>query len=147
MSAPLRCAYMYAERRCSRNWQVMRWHEMNRHRTNINGVRAPERGEAASAEHTWSKSHTSATGPGAWSLTNEAWLWQVVGLRNGYQTALVMAGLTSKIHAKRLAQGTEVLLELRAGGAFQPSRALMTSRGQNSVPSLPGALCLVHRIL
>ncbi len=77
---------------------------MNRHRTNINGVRAPERGEAASAEHTWSKSHTSATGPGAWSLTNEAWLWQVVGLRNGYQTALVMAGLTSKIHAKRLAQ-------------------------------------------
>lgn len=41
---------------------------------------------------------------------------QVVGLRNGYQTALVMAGLTTKIHAKRLAQGTEILLELRAGG-------------------------------
>jgi hypothetical protein len=43
-------------------------------------------------------------------------LLQVVGLRNGYQTALVMAGLTTKIHAKRLAQGTEILLELRAGG-------------------------------
>lgn len=42
---------------------------------------------------------------------------QVVGLRNGYQTALVMAGLTTKIHAKRLAQGTEILLDLRAGGA------------------------------
>ncbi|CAL8467982.1 g7520 [Coccomyxa elongata] len=41
---------------------------------------------------------------------------EVVGLRNGWQTALVMAGLTTKIHAKRLAQGTEVLLELRAGG-------------------------------
>lgn len=43
---------------------------------------------------------------------------QVVGLRNGWQTALVMAGLSTKIHAKRLAQGTEVLLELRAGGRF-----------------------------
>lgn len=54
----------------------------------------------------------------AWGLTNEAWSWQVVGLRNGWQTALVMAGLTTKIHGKRLAQGTEVLLELRAGGAI-----------------------------
>jgi hypothetical protein len=39
----------------------------------------------------------------------------VVGLRNGWQTALVMAGLTTKIHAKRLAQGTEIIMELRAG--------------------------------
>jgi hypothetical protein len=42
---------------------------------------------------------------------------QVVGLRNGWQTALVMAGLTTKIHAKRLAQGNEVVLELRSQGA------------------------------
>ena len=42
---------------------------------------------------------------------------QVVGLRNGWQTAVVMAGLTTKIHAKRLAQGSEVVLELRSPGA------------------------------
>jgi hypothetical protein len=44
-------------------------------------------------------------------------LRQVVGLRNGWQTAAVMSGVTTKIHAKRLAQATEVVLELRAGGA------------------------------
>ena len=45
-------------------------------------------------------------------------LRRVVGLRNGWQTALVMAGLTTKIHAKRLAQGTEVVLEMRAAGEW-----------------------------
>ena len=45
------------------------------------------------------------------------WAWcQVVGLRNGYQTALVMSGVSTKIHAKRLAQATEVVLELKAAG-------------------------------
>ena len=44
-----------------------------------------------------------------------AWC-QVVGLRNGYQTALVMSGVSTKIHAKRLAQATEVVLELKAAG-------------------------------
>ena len=43
---------------------------------------------------------------------------QVVGLRNGWQTALVMSGISTKIHAKRLAQATEVVLELRASGAL-----------------------------
>ena len=43
-------------------------------------------------------------------------LRQVVGLRNGWQTAAVMSGVSTKIHAKRLAQATEVVLELRAGG-------------------------------
>lgn len=42
---------------------------------------------------------------------------QVVGLRNGWQTAAVMSGVSTKIHAKRLAQATEVFLELRAAGA------------------------------
>ncbi|CAK0764782.1 hypothetical protein CVIRNUC_003193 [Coccomyxa viridis] len=41
---------------------------------------------------------------------------EVVGLRNGYQTALVMSGISTKIHAKRLAQATEVVLELKAAG-------------------------------
>ena len=41
---------------------------------------------------------------------------QVVGLRNGWQTALVMSGISTKVHAKRLAQATEVVLELRASG-------------------------------
>lgn len=40
----------------------------------------------------------------------------MVGLRNGWQTAAVMSGVSTKIHAKRLAQATEVVLELRAGG-------------------------------
>ena len=40
----------------------------------------------------------------------------MVGLRNGYQTALVMSGISTKIHAKRLAQATEVVLELKAAG-------------------------------
>ena len=52
---------------------------------------------------------------------------QVVGLRNGWQTALVMAGLTTKIHAKRLAQGTEVVLELRSQGAPFPCTHAGTS--------------------
>ena len=43
---------------------------------------------------------------------------QVVGLRNGWQTALVMSGISTKIHAKRLTQATEVVLELRASGAL-----------------------------
>ncbi len=42
---------------------------------------------------------------------------QVVGLRNGWQTALVMSGISTKVHAKRLAQATEVVLELRASGS------------------------------
>ncbi|CAL5219909.1 g1838 [Coccomyxa viridis] len=43
-------------------------------------------------------------------------LIEVVGLRNGWQTALVMSGISTKVHAKRLAQATEVVLELRASG-------------------------------
>ena len=41
---------------------------------------------------------------------------QVVGLRGGYHTAMVMGGVNSKIHSKRLAQASEVLIELKAGG-------------------------------
>lgn len=41
----------------------------------------------------------------------------MVGLQGGYHTALVMGGVNSKIHAKRLAQASEVLIELRAQGA------------------------------
>ena len=41
---------------------------------------------------------------------------QVVGLRGGYHTAMVMGGVNSKIHAKRLAQASEILIELRANG-------------------------------
>ena len=48
---------------------------------------------------------------------------QVVGLRNGYQTALVMSGVSTKIHAKRLAQATEVVLELKAAGVCRPPEA------------------------
>lgn len=38
---------------------------------------------------------------------------QVVGLRGGYHTAAVMGGVNSKVHAKRLAQASEVLIELK----------------------------------
>ena len=48
---------------------------------------------------------------------------QVVGLRNGWQTALVMSGVSTKIHAKRLAQATEVVLELRASGDLSEIRS------------------------
>ena len=48
----------------------------------------------------------------------------MVGLRNGWQTALVMSGLSTKIHAKRLAQATEVVLELRASGALLAIRLI-----------------------
>ena len=52
---------------------------------------------------------------------------QVVGLRNGWQTALVMSGISTKIHAKRLAQATEVVLELRASGDFVRSMTVASS--------------------
>jgi hypothetical protein len=41
---------------------------------------------------------------------------QVVGLRGGYHTAAVMGGVNDKVHAKRLAQASEVLIELHAQG-------------------------------
>jgi len=41
---------------------------------------------------------------------------QVVGLRGGYHTAAVMGGVNDKVHAKRLAQASEVLIELHAPG-------------------------------
>lgn len=50
---------------------------------------------------------------------------QVVGLRNGWQTATVMSGVSTKIHAKRLAQATEVVLELKALGAQYMSISLI----------------------
>lgn len=41
---------------------------------------------------------------------------QAVGLRSGYHTAIVMGGLFNKVHGMRLAQASEMLLELKAGG-------------------------------
>ncbi len=41
---------------------------------------------------------------------------QAVGLRSGYHTAMVMGGLYYKVHGMRLAQASEMLLELKAGG-------------------------------
>ncbi len=41
---------------------------------------------------------------------------QAVGLRSGYHTAIVMGGLYYKVHGMRLAQASEMLLELKAGG-------------------------------
>ena len=56
----------------------------------------------------------------------------MVGLRNGWQTALVMAGLTTKVHAKRLAQGTEVVLEMRAAGEWPfPCWVALRASGNN----------------
>ena len=46
------------------------------------------------------------------SLMMEA-VFQVVGLQGGYHTAAVMGGVNSKVHAKRLAQASEVLIELQ----------------------------------
>ena len=43
---------------------------------------------------------------------------QVVGLRGGWHTAGTMAGVFSRLHAKRLAQAAEVVIELRAQGAL-----------------------------
>ena len=77
---------------------------------------------------------------------------QVVGLRNGWQTALVMAGLTTKIHAKRLAQGTEVVLELRSQGAPLTLCMLAPVLSSGNVRVLCGArtvccaACVPHRM-
>lgn len=49
---------------------------------------------------------------------------QVVGLRSGWQMALVMGGNLLGNHGRRLAQAREVVLDLHAPGqeAFQPQR-------------------------
>lgn len=39
---------------------------------------------------------------------------QAVGLKSGYHTALVMGGVSSGIHGVRLAQASELMLELLA---------------------------------
>lgn len=41
----------------------------------------------------------------------------MVGLRGGWHTAGTMAGVFNRLHAKRLAQAAEVIIELRAQGA------------------------------
>ena len=41
---------------------------------------------------------------------------QAVGLQSGYHTAVVMGGLYYKVHGLRLAQASEMQLELKAGG-------------------------------
>ena len=43
--------------------------------------------------------------------------WQVVGLKSGWHTGMVMGGVNKTVHAKRLAQASAVRLELRAAGA------------------------------
>lgn len=44
---------------------------------------------------------------------------QVVGLKNGWHTGVVMGGVSKNIHAKRLAQASAIRLELKAtGGHF-----------------------------
>ena len=43
--------------------------------------------------------------------------WQVVGLKSGWHTGMVMGGVNKSVHAKRLAQASAVRLELRAAGA------------------------------
>ena len=47
---------------------------------------------------------------------------EVVGLRSGWHTAVVMGQLTPRIHAKRLAQCCEVELELASAGGGGPVR-------------------------
>ena len=56
---------------------------------------------------------------------------QVVGLRGGYHTALVMGGVNSKIHAKRLAQASEILIELRANGGSHKQLAVHCTTSVN----------------
>lgn len=48
---------------------------------------------------------------------------QVVGLLGGYHTAAVMGGVNKKIHAKRLAQASEVMILLQAESRSQPQPA------------------------
>lgn len=55
---------------------------------------------------------------------------QVVGLQSGYHTALVMGGVNDKIHAKRLAQASEILIELRAQGRAPLLQAQLCSLQQ-----------------
>ncbi|DBA81590.1 hypothetical protein WJX77_006239 [Trebouxia sp. C0004] len=43
-------------------------------------------------------------------------MFEAVGLHSGYHTAIVMGGLYYKVHGMRLAQTSEMLLELKAGG-------------------------------
>ncbi len=49
---------------------------------------------------------------------------QAVGLRSGYHTAIVMGGLYYKVHGMRLAQASEMLLELKAGGLHKGAAPL-----------------------
>ena len=66
----------------------------------------------------------------------------MVGLRNGYQTALVMSGISTKIHAKRLAQATEVVLELKAAGMCRhPPEAGVPHTEDLSLMQLPESPC------
>lgn len=50
---------------------------------------------------------------------------QVVGLRGGWHTGLAMAGMFSRLHAKRLAQAAEVVIELRANSALPIRRPVI----------------------
>jgi len=49
----------------------------------------------------------------------------VVGLRGGWHTGLAMAGMFSRLHAKRLAQAAEVVIELRANSALHIRRPVV----------------------
>lgn len=40
---------------------------------------------------------------------------QALGLRSGWHTAAVMGGVSTKVHAVRLAQGNNLQLEVRGG--------------------------------
>ena len=63
---------------------------------------------------------------------------QVVGLQGGYHTAAVMGGVNSKVHAKRLAQASEVLIELqgesRSIGDRETSQASFRQPCLNVIP-------------
>lgn len=51
---------------------------------------------------------------------------QVVGLKNGWHTGAVMGGVSTKVHAKRLAQASAIRMELKAHGEAIPVQAVIT---------------------
>ena len=63
-----------------------------------------------------------------------------MGLKSGYHTALVMGGVNSKIHAKRLAQACEVKIELRAAGEHFSTNLIVILPAQAHRWSLFGML-------
>ena len=86
-------------------------------------------------------------------VTHHAWLlsWgcaclQAVGLRGGYHTAMVMGGLHYKVHGVRLAQASEMQLDLKVDGASRSKGTTLKTHmqldgepWQQELPSEEGA--------